>query len=318
MNRDVRMSDLIAANPAFEQQMRDWQNERHRRGESPFNWPAFRSLTTFRVGQDPGIDPPDEFFSFMPSDPPPPSVPNRVGATADALSSQRTAPSPGQSTRSTGIRSWYSSTGEADEEAVENNASESRQTSAPLPELRARLVEVVDRVLDVVSASQVVTALNAETDADLLAAIGLSREDARVESGIEGHPLAPARARGEQAKRDILASQGDLLDVHEVAARLGIDDAEVDRRYQDGRLLALPARSGKPGFPTWQFTDSGLLPGLEDVLSHMSVRSAWMRAQFFLTGDLRLDCRTPLEALLSGEIDAVRRAAAAYGEQLAS
>jgi hypothetical protein len=140
----------------------------------------------------------------------------------------------------------------------------------------------------------------------------------RPSSTGDDDPLWAARQRGEQAKRDILASQGDMLDADEVAARLGCDVAEVERRRHDGLLLALPTEPGRLGFPAWQFADSGLLPGLEDVLRNMSVRSPWMRAQFFLSGDLRLDGRTPLEMLLRGEIDAVRRAGAAYGEQLAS
>ena len=137
-------------------------------------------------------------------------------------------------------------------------------------------------------------------------------------SPAQDDPLMAARQRGEQGKRDILASQGDILSPPEVANRLAVDLEEVEQRGQDGLLLALPLDSGELGFPTWQFTEAGLLPGLEVVFQNMTVRSPWMRAQFFLTGDLRLDGRTPLEMLLRGEVDAVRRAGAAYGEQLAS
>jgi hypothetical protein len=130
--------------------------------------------------------------------------------------------------------------------------------------------------------------------------------------------LAAARARGEQMKRDILAAQGDLLDVVQVAACLRIASADVEVNYRRGLLVGLPLDEGVVGFPAWQFTEIGLLPGLEDVLRGLGVRNVWMRAAFFLSGDLRLDGRTPLEALLDGEIDAVRAAAAAYGDQLAS
>ena len=67
---------------------------------------------------------------------------------------------------------------------------------------------------------------------------------------------------------------------------------------------------------SWQFTDEGLLPGLEAVLAALGVDSPWSRAAFFFSGDLRLDWRTPLEVLLSGDVEAVRLAAAAYGEQV--
>jgi hypothetical protein len=88
-----------------------------------------------------------------------------------------------------------------------------------------------------------------------------------------------------------------MLSAAEVATRLRIGLDDVEHRSHDGLLLALPGESGKRGFPSWQFTHDGPLPGLEDVLRHMGVRSPWMRAQFFLTGDVRLDGQTPLEVL---------------------
>lgn len=66
MYRDVRMSELIEANPTLEQQLRDWQTERHRRGENAFDWQAFRSVVTYMGACDPGSEPPAEFFWFTP------------------------------------------------------------------------------------------------------------------------------------------------------------------------------------------------------------------------------------------------------------
>lgn len=65
---DVRMAELIAANPDLEQQMRDWQTERHQRGENPFDWQAFRVMVSYVGASDPGSDPPPEFFWFAPTD----------------------------------------------------------------------------------------------------------------------------------------------------------------------------------------------------------------------------------------------------------
>ncbi len=66
MARDARMSDLISANPSFEQQMRDWQTERHQKGEHPFDWEAFRTLQAYIGATDPGDVPPAEFYWFTP------------------------------------------------------------------------------------------------------------------------------------------------------------------------------------------------------------------------------------------------------------
>ena len=115
-------------------------------------------------------------------------------------------------------------------------------------------------------------------------------------------------------RRDILAAQGTLLDAAQVADHLGWDMKSVHSHQREGLLLALPTDTGELGFPSWQFSEFGLMPGLNDVLRAFGVRDPWMRAAFFLTGNLRLDSRTPLEVLLRGEVEAVRTAAAAYGE----
>lgn len=181
--------------------------------------------------------------------------------------------------------------------------------------LRERVTSAVARLVATVDEPVVQAALAAETDAEMLAAIGLTSLTGSDRRSTADDPLAAARARGEQAKRAILAMQGALVDVAEVAARLGIDSSKIEQRRRDGLLIALPLDDGTFGYPTWQFLRDGLLPGLESVLSVMGVHSSWMRAAFFLSGDVRLDGRTPLDALLDGEIEAVRRAAAAYGEQ---
>jgi hypothetical protein len=131
-------------------------------------------------------------------------------------------------------------------------------------------------------------------------------------------PLAAALRRGERARRSILAAQGNLLDVDEVAAHLGMTREEVLDRQIRGRLLALPLEDGTLGFPSWQFAEYGLLPGIETIFRNIGVDDPWMQAAYFLSGELRLDGQTPLEVLQRGDIEAVRKAAAAYGEQLAS
>jgi hypothetical protein len=128
-------------------------------------------------------------------------------------------------------------------------------------------------------------------------------------------PLAPARARGERAKRELLAAQGEMLDAAEVADRLGLTTAAVEGRRKRGLLLALPLDDGSWAFPAWQFAGHDLLPGLEDALRDLGVNSPWSRVAFFLSGDLRLDGQTPLAILMQGDIDAVRDAAA-YGVQV--
>jgi len=179
-----------------------------------------------------------------------------------------------------------------------------------------RALAAIGRMAETADPERLQEALAVDTDVAVLKALGLARVASLSKFAAATDPLAAARARGEQAKRDLLAVQGEMLSVVEVAARLGCSVSEVEQRHQRGLLIALTDEYGKRGFPAWQFTDSGSLPGLEEVLADMGVDGPWSRAAFFFSGDIRLDWRTPLEVLLSGDVEAVRRAAAAYGEQV--
>ena len=131
-------------------------------------------------------------------------------------------------------------------------------------------------------------------------------------------PLAAALKRGERARTSILAAQGRLLDVDEVAAHLRMSRDEVLQRQVRGRLLALPLGDGTLGFPSWQFAEYGLLPGIETIFRNIGVDDPWMQAAYFLSGERLLDGKTPLDVLRRGDVESVRRAAAAYGEPFAS
>jgi hypothetical protein len=127
-------------------------------------------------------------------------------------------------------------------------------------------------------------------------------------------PLAGARLRGMEVKRELLYSDGQPLRSEEVAQLLGISRQAVDKRRSKGQLLAVLL--GKRGYfyPLWQFKDGGVLPGLDSVLTALAKFDHWTQLMFIKTGDLRLDNLTPLECLVAGNIDAVITAAACYGE----
>lgn len=131
-------------------------------------------------------------------------------------------------------------------------------------------------------------------------------------------PLVEARLRGLAARATILAAEGGALRVGDVAALLGLTRQGVDRRRRAGKLLALA--TGRHGYvyPAWQFADEGVLPGIEGALEALQVQNPWMRASFFLSGNLRLDGASPLAELRRGHREEVVLAAAAYGEHGAS
>jgi hypothetical protein len=127
-------------------------------------------------------------------------------------------------------------------------------------------------------------------------------------------PLAGARLRGIQVKRNLLNDDGQPLNSAAVAEILGISRQAVDKRRKSGKLLAVSL--GKRGYfyPLFQFRNGELLIGLEEVLEVLAKFDPWTQLMFLKTGDLRLENKTPLECLINGEVSAVIEAASCYGE----
>lgn len=111
------------------------------------------------------------------------------------------------------------------------------------------------------------------------------RNDGPTERGPDDRDAGNA-ARLRQAKQDILERAGGTYGTEEVAELLGVVADEVMGRLREGRLLAVADQSGHPRFPRAQFTDDGVLPGIEQVLAAMNVDAAWMRLQLFMDDDV--------------------------------
>jgi hypothetical protein len=62
------------------------------------------------------------------------------------------------------------------------------------------------------------------------------------------------------------AALDDTLRRDEAAQRLGISPQAVSKRLAGGRLVAL-SRGREKRFPTWQFYEDGVLPGLADLIA---------------------------------------------------
>jgi len=127
-------------------------------------------------------------------------------------------------------------------------------------------------------------------------------------------PLAPARLRGLHAREQLLSAEGGMLGVDEVARTLDLTRQGVDKRRRAGRLLAISTGRHGYQYPAWQFTATGVLPGLEPVLEALSGHDAWMQLVFFVSGNVRLNNESPLAELRRGHLEEVVQAAGAYGE----
>lgn len=110
-------------------------------------------------------------------------------------------------------------------------------------------------------------------------------------------PLASARLRGVEFKRELFAS-GELLTASQVAQRLHVSPSCVAQMSAQRRLLGLshPTHADYLGFPAWQLEEPVLsrLPTLWGTVPELGAWAMW----FFLTSkDPGLRELTPLEVL---------------------
>jgi hypothetical protein len=127
-------------------------------------------------------------------------------------------------------------------------------------------------------------------------------------------PLTPAFIRGYEAKRKLIEDHGGTLSAEKVGEFLGITRQAVEKRRQIGKLIALSIGRHGYRYPAWQFSETGTLPGLDQVLGVLASHDQWMQTAFFVSRNPRLNDRTPKEMLEAGEIDRVLNAASVYGE----
>ncbi len=177
----------------------------------------------------------------------------------------------------------------------------------------SRSCNLLARMVDHLSKDALGEATGASSD---LSVFVRALEDPSVMVALqEDEPLAKHRARGVESRERILRAEGGILNAREVADRLGISRQAVEKRRNAGKLLAVTLRGSLVGYPAWQFTDDGVLSGLDEVLSEFHDVSSWTQLVFFLSENSLLDGRRPLDELRKGNIEGVRRAAGALGEQ---
>ena len=162
------------------------------------------------------------------------------------------------------------------------------------------------------SEDSVVSATTASTDLGVLVRVLASGE--LVDDLRSFEPLAPAFIRGIEARNQLLNENGGTLTAEGAAGVLGISRQAVEKRRSAGNLLGLTTGRHGYRYPAWQFTRSGVLPGLEDILRALAPYDPWMQAAFFLGSNPRLKGKSPLEMLKAGQLSVVLKAAEAYGE----
>ncbi|GLS24002.1 hypothetical protein GCM10007874_70230 [Labrys miyagiensis] len=132
-------------------------------------------------------------------------------------------------------------------------------------------------------------------------------------------PSTRARAllQGIRIAEEDLRAAGGAYSLDEVAALLhGISRQAVDKRVQEGSLLAVPGPSNRRMYPTIQFQhDGSLVEGLRAVRRALPTDNPWTILNFLVHPDDRLGSRKPIDLLKAGEVELVVEAARRLGEQ---
>lgn len=132
-------------------------------------------------------------------------------------------------------------------------------------------------------------------------------------------PGARARAilRGIAHAEADLEDAGGAFDIEQVRTLLrGVSRQAVDKRVNEGAMLAVPGPSGRRRFPAIQFQDDGaVVAGLKEVQAALGYASAWSVLNFLVNAHDLLGGDRPIDALRRGEVDRVEEAARQSGVQ---
>lgn len=130
-------------------------------------------------------------------------------------------------------------------------------------------------------------------------------------------PLIPARLKGLRVRERLLAAEGGVCTAKEAAAALGMTRQSIDNRRKKGKLIGVNLGHRGYAYPVWQFTEDGVLSGLDDVLSVLNRMTSWGQLIFMLNENAWLDGKRPLDELREGNVKRVKHAARMHGEQAA-
>ena len=130
-------------------------------------------------------------------------------------------------------------------------------------------------------------------------------------------PLAAAFARAGDIQETLLQKAGGTWLAGEVAEHLAITRQAVDKRRKRGSLLAVEVGDWHR-YPLCQFSESGVVDGLPEVLKAIDTDSGWTRLSVLLSPTLRSDAaddmeRSVLDALRQGRKAEALHAAGSWG-----
>lgn len=176
---------------------------------------------------------------------------------------------------------------------------------------QVRATRAVEHLLATLDSSILVEAASAPTDTEVL--LSALQQPSVLNSLLKQDPLAEAKLRGQRLRKELLEAEGGVIGPEDVGNLLGIQRQSVDKRRKAGTLLALEL-GNRFVFPAWQIEGNRTVPHLEEVLALLHDQDEWRKLSFFVSGNVRLDGKSPLEVLRAGEYGDVLKAARSLGE----
>ncbi|NBJ13679.1 Rv2175c family DNA-binding protein [Microvirga arsenatis] len=179
--------------------------------------------------------------------------------------------------------------------------------------LLSRAVKGFDAAINApVNSADLVSILSSSTDVGALAKALTAAASDPVVAKLD--PTAELVAAGAARKAELINLAGGLFSLQNVVSLLKITRQAIEKRRKAGTIIAV--RTGDDyRYPACQFTQDGMVEGLDMVLKEMPVRADWMRLEWLLTPDEALDGLSPLEALKKGQLEDVLDVARAQGAE---
>jgi hypothetical protein len=144
-----------------------------------------------------------------------------------------------------------------------------------------------------------------------------AQKPAVAEDAYRPSARAAAVLEGLRIAQEDLRDAGGAYDLEQIQELLhGVSRQAIDKRVNDGTLLAVPGPSNRRSYPTLQFNEDGsVVQGLKPVREALPTSNPWTVLNFLARPDDRLGGRRPIDVLKAGNIRLVVEAARRVGQQ---
>jgi hypothetical protein len=138
----------------------------------------------------------------------------------------------------------------------------------------------------------------------LIAAARLAIEALGITGDVTEKRLHEARLRGLARIAELRKLAEPVLETGEVCALLGVSRETIRKKVDRKQLLALP-KGGDRVFPSFQFKDGDVLPGMPEVLSALDSDSPFVVLSFLLSKNADFGGKSACELLKAGDLEPV-------------